>query len=78
MIEITSDHFAQLVESIFQDVGVRLGGHAVERVRSPGGNLRLHENAVAVTVIQNAFVLGPMDARKNTIQCRGERNYFQL
>jgi hypothetical protein len=37
MIEITSDHFAQLVESIFQDVGVRLGGHAVERVRSQAG-----------------------------------------
>src|ERR1035437_711709 len=68
MIKITSNHLAELFQSIFQDVRIRLGAHAIKCFRSPSGNFGLHEDAVAVTVIQNALVLGPMDTRQDAVQ----------
>src|SRR5260370_670826 len=68
MIEVTSNHLAQLLEPIFHYVRIRLRTHAGECIRSPGRSLGLHQNAVAVTVIQNPLVLRPVDTRKNAVQ----------
>src|ERR1700691_3073828 len=68
MVAITLDHFAQLLKAILQDVRVRLLPHLIEGVWSPRRDLALHEDAVLIAVVQNTFVLRPMDARKNAIQ----------
>jgi hypothetical protein len=69
MIPVSGNHLAELLQSIFHNVRIRLGVHPIECLCSPRGDLGLHEDTVAVTVIQNTFVLGPMDTGKTQFRC---------
>src|SRR5262249_55409700 len=68
MIAITCNHLAKLLKSIFDDGRIGLGRHALKGFPAPGRDFALQKNSVAVAVIKNAFVLGPMDTRENTVQ----------
>src|SRR5579859_6787123 len=68
MVKVPGNHFAQMLECILQDVLVGLNSHASESVCAPRRDLGLHKNAVAVAVVQNALVLGPMNAREDAVQ----------
>src|SRR5579864_5824140 len=68
MVAVSRDHLAHLLEAVFENIGVRFGGHALESFPAPGGDFTLHKNAVAVAVIEHAVVLGPMVAREHAIQ----------
>ncbi len=68
MVEVASNHFAQLLDCILHDVSCGLTGHASEGVWTPGGNLGLQENAVPVAVVENTLVLGPMNAGEDAVQ----------
>ena len=47
---------------------VWLTTHAIEGIRSPHRDFGLYENSVAIAVIQDAFVLRPVDAREDAVQ----------
>lgn len=68
MVAVARNQLAQLFQSIFHDVGIGLGAHFREGVRTPCRNFALHQYPVTVAVLENSPVLGPMGARENTIQ----------
>src|ERR1700739_3467799 len=68
MVAVARDHLPQLLQAVLHDIGVRLGPHAAKTVPAPGRNLGLHENAVPVAVVQNPFILWPMNAREDAIK----------
>src|SRR5580658_2683980 len=68
MVAITRDHLAQLLQTILHDLRVGLRPHSTEGFFSPCGDLALHQNAVAIAVVQDAFILRPMDAGEDAIQ----------
>src|ERR1700722_3548852 len=68
VIEVASNHLAQLLQSIFQNVPVGLSAHAIERVWPPGRNFGLYQDAVAVAIIQHPLVLRPVHTGEYAIQ----------
>jgi hypothetical protein len=68
VIAIAGNHFAKLIETVEEYVGVGPGGHALKSVGTPGGNFGLDEDAMAVAEIENASILGPMGAGEDTVE----------
>ena len=68
VVAVARNHLAQLFESVLHDFGRGLVGHAVERGRAPGRKFFLNQNAMAIAVVQHAFVLLPVHAGKNTVE----------
>src|SRR5215475_6509071 len=68
VIAVARNHLAHLRETVCQDIGVWLVRHSLEGVPTPSGDFALQEDALPVAKIEDATILGPMDARESTIQ----------
>src|SRR5437588_12815670 len=68
MIAVPRNHFLQLFEAVLHDLGRRLIGHSLERIRAPGWDFRLNQNSMPVAIIKDTLVLRPVDPRKNTVE----------
>src|SRR2546426_7028809 len=56
------------LQGVLQDTGIGFCSHASKCVVAPGRNFALHQNAVPVAIVENSFILRPMNARKHAIQ----------
>src|SRR5215475_9484176 len=68
MIAIPRNHLAQLIQAVFHDISIGLGPHGLESSGTPGRDLRLHENPVAVAIVEDTYVLWPVNTGEDTIQ----------
>src|ERR1017187_1706325 len=68
VVAIAGDHLAQLFQPILFQLALCLSSGVLKGLRTPRRHLLLHQNPVAVAKIEDAGVLGPMDACEDAVE----------